>query len=113
MKKIIINEKSEKHLFEHLMNEELSYMGDKKEVVKKWLDNHFKAMEQESTDEMGLPKIEKVVSVLDSKKQLTKRLIKLDMVYFMLQKQFQKILQDKKERDNFLWNTLNNWYNGI
>ena len=86
-------------------------MGDKEDIVKKWLDDHFKAMENETSDEMGLPKIEKIVSILDSKKQITQKLISLERVYFMLQTQFKNILQDKKERDEFLWSTLKKWYN--
>ena len=94
-----------------LLKEELTYMGDKEGIVKKWLDDHFKAMENETSDEMGLPKVEKIVSILDSKKQITQKLISLERVYFMLQTQFKNILQDKRERDEFLWSTLKKWYN--
>lgn len=111
MKKIIISEQGEQHLLNILLKEELTYMGDKEDIVKKWLDDHFKAMENETSDEMGLPKIEKIVSILDSKKQITQKLISLERVYFMLQTQFKNILQDKKERDEFLWSTLKKWYN--
>ena len=111
MKKIIISEQGEQHLLNVLLKEELTYMGDKEDIVKKWLDDHFKAMENETSDEMGLPKVEKIVSILDSKKQITQKLISLERVYFMLQTQFKNILQDKKERDEFLWSTLKKWYN--
>lgn len=110
MKKIIISEDAEKRLFQKLIKEELTYMGDKEDIVMKWLDNHFKAMENETSDDMGLPKVEKIVSILDSKKQITKKLISLEKAYFMLQANFKNILQDKKERDEFLWKTLNKWY---
>lgn len=111
MKKIIISEQGEQHLLNILLKEELTYMGDKEDIVKKWLDDHFKAMENETSDEMGLPKVEKIVSILDSKKQITQKLISLERVYFMLQTQFKNILQDKRERDEFLWSTLKKWYN--
>ena len=111
MKKIIISEQGEQHLLNVLLKEELTYMGDKEDIVKKWLDDHFKAMENETSDEMGLPKVEKIVSILDSKKQITQKLISLERVYFMLQTQFKNILQDKRERDEFLWSTLKKWYN--
>ena len=111
MKKIIISEQGEQHLLNVLLKEELTYMGDKEDIVKKWLDDHFKAMENETSDEMGLPKVEKIVSILDSKKQITQKLISLERVYFMLQTQFKNILQDKKERDEFLWSTLKKSYN--
>ena len=111
MKKIIISEQAEHMLRNVLLNEELTYMGDKEDIVKQWLDDHFKAMENETSDEMGLPKVEKIVSILDSKKQITAKLISLERVYFMLQTQFKNILQDKKERNEFLWSTLKKWYN--
>ena len=111
MKKIIISEKQEKYLYNSLVNEEVSYLGDKEEVVIKWLDDHFKAMENEISDDMGLPKIEKVVSILDTNKQLTKKLIPIERVYYMMQTQFKNILHDKKDRNQFLWDTLKKWYN--
>ena len=110
MKKIIISEKQEKYLYNSLVNEEVSYLGDKEEVVIKWLNDHFKAMENEISDDMGLPKIEKVVSILDTNKQLTKKLIPIERVYYMMQTQFKNILHDKKDRNQFLWDTLKKWY---
>lgn len=110
MKKIIISEKQEKKLYNSLLNEETTYLGDKEELVIKWLNDHFKAMENETSDEMGLPKIDKIVSILDTKKQLTKKFIPIERVYYILQTQFKNILQDKKDRNQFLWDTLKKWY---
>ena len=110
MKKIIISEEAEHMLMRTIMNEETTYMGDKEDVVIKWLDDHFKAMENETSDELGLPKVDKIIGVLDSKKQKITKLIPFDRGYFILQAQFKNILQDKKERDEFLWKTLNKWY---
>ena len=111
MKKIIISEKHEIFLYQSLVNEETSYLGDKEDVVIKWLNDHFKAMENEVNDEMGLPKIDKVVSILDTNKQLTKNIIPIERVYYMMQAQFKNILHDKKDRNQFLWDTLKKWYN--
>jgi hypothetical protein len=110
MKKIIINERGEAALFKHLLNEEVTYLGDKEDVVTKWLNNHFKAMENETLDNMGLPQNNKVVSILNSQKQITTNIITLEKAFYILQAQFKNILHDKKERDTFLWNTLNKWY---
>jgi hypothetical protein len=110
MKKIIISERLERLLFQTILNEEIAYMGDKEDIVVKWLDEHFKPMENETSDDMGLPKVEKIVGILDSKKEKIIKLISLERVYFMLQTKFQRILQDTKERDEFLWKTLNKWY---
>lgn len=109
-KKIIISETLEKQLLKKLIFEELTYMGDKEKIVLDWLNNHFKAMENETYDDMGLPKIEKIISILDSKKQITQKLISMDKAFFILQTKFKTILQDKKDRDIFLWQTLNKWY---
>lgn len=110
MKKIIISEKSERMLFSHLINEEITYMGDKEDVVMKWLNDYFIPTEHETEDEMGMPKINKTVSMLNSKKQITKKIISLERVFYMMQTKFKNILQDKKERDDFLWTTINKWY---
>ena len=110
MKKIFITEKSEQTLLKYLINEEITYLGDKEDIIMKWLSNRYLPMESETHNELGEPTINKVVSVLDSKKQPTQKMISLKMVYFRLQAEFSKILQDKKERDNFLWQTLNKWY---
>jgi calcineurin-like phosphoesterase len=55
--------------------------------------------------------IDKIVSILDTKKQLTKKFISIERVYYILQTQFKNILQDKKDRNQFLWDTLKKWYN--
>lgn len=110
MKKIIISEEAEHMLMQTIMNEEITYMGDKEDVIIKWLDDHFKAMENETSDELGLPKVDKIIGILDTKKQKITNLIPFERAYFILQAQFKNILQDKKERDEFLWKTLNKWY---
>lgn len=110
MKKIIISEEAEHMLMRTIMNEEITYMGDKEDIIIKWLDDHFKAMENETSDELGLPKVDKIIGILDTKKQKITKLIPFERAYFILQAQFKNILQDKKERDEFLWKILNKWY---
>lgn len=110
-KKIILSEKKEQKLFENIINEEVTYLGDKEELVKKWLSQHFKPMEIQTVDELSLPKKDKAVCVLDAYGQLSNTLKTLDDVFYILQTKFKKILSNTKDRDNFLWSTLNNWYN--
>ena len=111
MKTIILNENKEKVLIEHILNEETTYMGDKEKLVKDWLTKHFKPIEVQSTDGLSLPSIDKAVAVLDTYGQITKQIKKLEDVFFIMQTKFKKILYDKKERDEFLKNTLIKWYN--
>ena len=110
MKTIILNENQISSLIKEILKEESIYMGDKENIVKQWLDNHFKQMEMDIVGENGLPTKQKVVSILDTNKQLTKNIIDLKKLFFIIQTQFKNILSDKKERDEFLWKTLNKWY---
>ena len=110
MKTIILNEKQMSSIIKQIIKEESVYMGDKEDIIKKWLDNHFKQMEMDIVGDNGLPTKQKVVSTLDTNKQLTKNIIDLNKLFFILQTQFKNILSDKKERDEFLWVTLNKWY---
>ncbi len=110
MKTIILNEKQMSSMLTHILKEESVYMGDKEDIVKTWLNNHYKQMEMDTIGENGLPIKQKVVSTLDTNKQLTKNIIDLKKLFFILQANFKNILTDKKERDNFLWITLNKWY---
>lgn len=111
MKTIILSEKQELSLIKKILTEETVYLGDKENLVIDWLNKHFKPMEIQSTDGLSLPKLDKAVSVLDTYGQMTKQLKSLDDVFYILQTKFKKILNDKKERDEFLSNTLNKWYN--
>ena len=110
MKTIILNENQMSFIIKQILKEEHVYMGDKEEVVKKWLDGHFKQMEMDIVGQNGLPIKQKVVSILDTNKQITKNIIDLKKLFFIIQTQFKNILSDKKERDEFLWQTLNKWY---
>jgi hypothetical protein len=110
MRKIIISEKAERKLFESLINEEVGYLGDKERAVLDWLNKHYKALEIDKNDATSIPVKGRAVSVLDTNGQITKRIITMEDAFFILQSNFKKILSDKKERDQFLWDTLNKWY---
>ena len=110
MKTIIINEKIEKKLFETLINESLGY-SNKVAVIKSYLDNNFIKADYEQLNKDGDLEKQLLVIMLDSQKQPTEHRLTLEQLYYKLQYKFQNILSDKKERNIFIWNTINDWYN--
>jgi hypothetical protein len=110
VKRIIISEQAEKRLLERLINEATGYLGDKEDLVMDWLNRHFKALEIDQQDNTSIPVKGKAVSVLDTNGQITKRIISMEDAYYILQAKFKHILEDKKERNQFLWDTLHKWY---
>lgn len=109
-KKIILTCEQEDKLFGHFITEETVYLGDKEELVKKWLSQHFKPIEVQGTDELSMPKIEKALSVLDAYGNVTNKFKSMDDAFYILQAKFKNILKDKKDRDDFLKDVLNKWY---
>ena len=110
MKKIIINESTEKKLFESLINESLGY-SNKVTIIKNYLDNNFIKADIEQLNKEGDLEKTKLVIMLDSQKQPTEHRLTLEQLYYKLQYKFKNILSDKKERNIFIWNTINDWYN--
>ncbi len=106
---IILSEKQERDLFENIINEEIAYLGDKEDLVLKWLNKHFKTVDMETTDNLTLPTTKKVVSVLDAYGQISNNIKTLEDVFFIMQTKFKKILSDKKDRDDFLRSVLKKW----
>lgn len=107
---IILSENQEKKILSLIIKEEIVYLGDKEKIVMDWLNKHFKPMEIQTNDSLSLPKLDKAVSVLDSYGQMTKQLKNLEEVYYIMQAKFKKILYNKQERNQFLWEVLNKWY---
>ena len=110
MKKIIINESVERKLFEALINESLGY-SNKVAIIKNYLDSNFIKADVEQLNKDGDLEKTKLVIMLDSQKQPTEHRLTLEQLYYKLQYKFQNILSDKKERNIFIWNTINDWYN--
>lgn len=110
MKTIIINEKIEKKLFETLINESLGY-SSKVAIIKNYLDNNFIKADFEQLNKEGDLEKQQLVIMLDSQKQPTEHRLSLEQLYYKLQYKFQRILSNKKERNVFIWNTINDWYN--
>lgn len=106
-KKIIVTCEQENILVKHFINEETVYLGDKEEVVKKWLSQHFKPIDVQDADELSLPKITRAFAVLDAYGNVSNNVKSAEDVFYILQAKFKKILNDKKDRDNFLKDVLN------
>lgn len=109
MKKIIISENLEKQLIKKLLQEEVTYLGDKQDIIIKWLNSHFHITEVDEDGENGMPSSKKMATKLDSKKQITDKIISLEKVFYMAQAQFKNILQDKKDRDELIWDCIKKW----
>lgn len=108
--KIILNEKQEKQLCNLIINEQAMYLGDKEEIILKWLNNNFKPMDIYNNDDFGIPKKSLGVCILDQNKQVTENIITVEDLFYKLQEKFKKILADKKERDELIKTTLKKWY---
>lgn len=111
MKKIIINENKIPILVKSFLAEETVYLGDKKEMVVKWLQSHFQPIDVQKQNSLALPSKTRALIVLDANGQVTEQIKSIEDVFYILQTNFKKILSDRKERDRFLWETLVQWCN--
>lgn len=109
MKKIIITERAEKMLIEHLLNENYD-IADKVSLVVKYLDSNFFKADKDVLDKDYNIESKALVIVKDSKGQPSKTLLTLEQLFQKLQYQYQNILLDKEERDKLLWQITNDWY---
>ena len=105
MKKIIINENKIPILVKSFLAEETVYLGDKKEMVVKWLQSHFQPIDVQKQNSLALPSKTRALIVLDANGQVTEQIKSIEDVFYILQTNFKKILSDRKERDRFLWET--------
>jgi Trp operon repressor len=110
MKRIVINEKQERFLFNTLLNEEAIYLGDKEELVLNWLKSKFAPMDIQGKDDMSLPTIHRGANVLNAWGQMSDNLKDLESVFYLTQAKFKHILSNPKERDEFLKQCINKWY---
>ena len=109
MKTIIINENTERRLFELLMNESMGY-SSKVNAIKKYLDKHFVKADIEQLNKEGDMEKQPIVIMLDSKMQPTENRLTLEQLYYKLQYKYQNIISNKEERNKFIWNTINDWF---
>lgn len=110
MKKIIITESMEQKLFQHLINEAIEE-GAKRLEVLKYLDNNFQRADKTILNKNGDQESTQLVIWLDNVTKQPFQTLTLEKVYFMIQKKFQHIFGDTKQRNQFLWDTVNAWYN--
>jgi hypothetical protein len=108
--RIVINEKQADLLVKQLMNEEYNFIDTQAEVVKKWLDTHFKPMDYEDNDESGYPIRKRGLCMLDSNGQPSETLITMEDGVDRLEAQFKKMYTDPKIRKEKLTTMLNNWW---
>lgn len=111
MKRIVINEKQERFLFNTLLNEGATYLGDKEELVIDWLKSKFIPLDVQGQDDMSLPTIQRAANVLSAWGQMTDINKSIEDVFYLTQMKFKTILSDPKERDEFLKQCVNKWYN--
>ena len=102
MKKIILSENGYKTINKAILQE--SY-GDKVELVKKYLNSNFmRATFEKDGENVGI--FVKLSNGLPTEKSYWKQDV-LDI----LDKEFNNLVTDKKERDGFLSQLLDDWYN--
>lgn len=101
MRKIIVSGQGFQCIKNQILAESYS---DKVEMVKKYLDNNFmKATFEKNGENVGI--FVKVSNHLPTEKSYWKQDV-LDI----LDKEFNKLITDKKEREGFLNQVLSDWY---
>lgn len=108
MKRIIINQKSERALFEHLINESFDYLMKVEHVVN-YLNNNFIQAETSVNNTNNIQPMK--VAIQKYKGEYINKPLTVEMLYFKLQYEFSNILSDKEERDKLLWQIVNDWIN--
>ena len=102
MKKFILSESGLKALKEEMLKESF---GDKVEIIKKYLDDNFMRATFEKDGE-NVAIFVKLNNHIPTDKSMWKQDV-LDI----LDREFNNIITDKKGRDGFLNQVLNDWYN--
>lgn len=122
-RKFIISEKQEEELIKRLNEETYQMPVDKKMntpycinpekvlIVKKFLDKTFKAHDFEKIGSNGMPIVIKVVSMNAKNGEPLKYMYK-DQLHDLLVDRFQNMFLDKIERDLFMKQVIEDWFNG-
>ena len=122
-RKFIISEKQEQELIKRLNEETYQMPVDKKMntpycinpekvlIVKKFLDKTFKAHDFEKIGSNGMPIVIKVVSMNAKNGEPLKYMYK-DQLHDLLVDRFQNMFLDKIERDLFMRQVIEDWFNG-
>ena len=122
MKRIIITEEQEKKLIQILNNEEIQQMPvpekankpyyidpDKVKIVKKFLDNNFQKNNLENIGANGMPEKIRIVTMYSTTGEPLKNLYDEDLHDLLIEK-FKKMFLDKNERNLFLKQVMNDWF---
>ena len=109
-KNIFLTEGQYKYIKESKKNPRWNVDPQKVLVIKRYLDKGFKRGKMSGLGEDGYPKDIKIVAMLSTDGSPLKNLTATQLFY-LLQDRFSKMFTDKKQRDEFLWDTMNDWYN--
>lgn len=109
MKTIIISEEMEQKLFQYLIKEAICD-GDVRLEVFNYLNNNFQPYAPTIINNDGKQSDNYLVLWLDQKTKQIFQTITLEKLFWMVQDEFKGIKDDKKERDEFLWETIKAWY---
>ena len=104
-----------------LTEEQVKYINERKSIpkwcvdpqkvllVKRYLDKGFKRANMTGIGDDGYPKDVKIVTMLSSNGTPLRNMTAMQLFY-LLQDRFSKMFPDKKQLNNFLWATMNDWY---
>lgn len=104
-----------------LTEEQVKYINERKNMskwcvdpqkvllVKRYLDKGFKRANMTGIGDDGYPKDVKIVTMLSSNGTPLRNMTAMQLFY-LLQDRFSKMFSDKKQLNNFLWATMNDWY---
>lgn len=108
-KNVFITEKQAEQIRESKKNPKWNVDPKKVIIVQKYLDNGFKRGKMSGLGEDGYPKEVKIVAMLSGSGEPLKNMSAMQLFY-LLQDRFSKIYPDTKQRDEFLWDVMNDWY---
>jgi hypothetical protein len=109
MKKIIITEKQEQTLLEHLITERTYPIEPNKVLlVKKYLDTNFKKGNIAQFGDNGMPTNTPVVGMLN-RGEVVKNLT-ASQLFDVLEDEFRGLFSDKIQRSKFLAQVIKDWY---
>ena len=106
--RIIITENQEQVLINSLLHENFDY-GEKRLLIKKFLDDNFKKGTIDRMGDNGTPEKLEFVILLTKDKKPVKAMTDKQLFYY-IQERFKNILPEE-ERDEFLKDIIKKWYN--
>jgi hypothetical protein len=110
MKRIIINERQEKKLLSKLVKESINPQMELIKNIANFLDSNFVRASESKLNDSGQPIKHGIVIRIDSNKKPLQYLEDVDL-FFLLQQEYSKSIQDSKKRDELIKNVIKQWYN--